>query len=93
LSTAIIVRSLLAAIVLVVFSGYQGEGPVFAEQIKLWKLEVVDQDGVTGLSTSVALDSNSRPYISYFDITSGYVQVASRTSGGWLIEPLGFSDG
>lgn len=93
MSSAIIVRSFIFAVVVSVFIAPQWPGWVSAEAVDLWRFEVVDSGGVTGLCTSVGLDSEGRAHISYYDITAQRVQVASRTDDGWLIEPLSLCGG
>ena len=52
-----------------------------------WQLTVVDSDGDVGWSTSLALDSNDNPHISYYDITNSDLKYASY-DGTWHTETI-----
>lgn len=93
LSSAIILRSIILAAALTVFLVQYEPSSVLAKDLSLWRFEVIDSGGVTGLCTSAGLDSQGRAHISYYDITAQRVQVASRTDDGWLIEPLSLCGG
>jgi hypothetical protein len=47
---------------------------------------VVDDNGNTGINPSIAVDSNNRPYISYYSNTDGGLKIASWNGSSWDIE-------
>jgi predicted esterase len=52
-----------------------------------WDTEVVDATTAdVGLFTSIALDSNNNPHISYYDSTSGYLRYARYDGAAWHLE-------
>lgn len=51
-----------------------------------WQVEVVDSVGTVGGWTSLALDANNQPHISYYDFTNGDLKYAHKDSLGWHIE-------
>ncbi|MFX1263018.1 MAG: PKD domain-containing protein [Promethearchaeota archaeon] len=54
-----------------------------------WSIETIDQGGSdVGLYTSIVLDSNNHPHISYFDRTSGALKYAKYTGTQWEIETI-----
>lgn len=50
--------------------------------------ETVDAEGDTGYGTSLALDADDRPHISYYDSTNGDLKYAHWTSDNWEIETV-----
>jgi hypothetical protein len=48
--------------------------------------DLVDSRGNIGLYTSIGLDSNDRPHISYYDETEGDLRYVRWTGFGWLID-------
>ena len=48
-----------------------------------WSDEVVDWGTITGEWTSIALDSNQKPFIAFVDETYDRLEIASRSSGSW----------
>lgn len=50
-----------------------------------FETEFVDSRGNIGLYTSIALDSNDYPHISYYDETDGDLRYVRWTGSGWLI--------
>ena len=50
-----------------------------------WFIETVDS-GALGNGSSIALDSNGMPHISYYDFINDDLKYASKTSSGWEIE-------
>ena len=55
-----------------------------------WIVSRADTNNDTGLSTSLVLDPNDEPYISYLDQTNGIIRVAHRVAGVWSSEPIAF---
>ncbi len=51
-----------------------------------WQLEVVDGTAPVGHYSSVTLDANERPHISYYDAGNGDLRYARRTFPGWQSE-------
>jgi hypothetical protein len=62
-----------------------------------YQKEVVDTEGVVGISTSITLDSRNRPVISYYDATQHNLKVAVlRRPGYWvtsIADPFGVNGG
>jgi hypothetical protein len=50
-----------------------------------WTIETVDSDGLVGRDTSIAVDSNNRPHISYYDSTNAKLKYAKWTGSSWDI--------
>jgi fibronectin type 3 domain-containing protein len=53
-----------------------------------WSIETVDSTGDVGELTSMALDSNGYPHISYSDITNRYLKYAKWTGSAWSNEAV-----
>ncbi|MFZ6026767.1 MAG: hypothetical protein ACOYYS_03545 [Chloroflexota bacterium] len=53
-----------------------------------WSSEVVDNANGVGLYASLALDSNNRPHISYYDAATGSLKYARNVGSGWEIYVL-----
>jgi len=58
----------------------------------LFTPRIIDTVGNVGLYTSIDLDSNENPHISYYDETKGDLKYARWTGFGWLVETVD-SDG
>ncbi len=63
-----------------------------AEAVSEWSIETVDSDGSIGLYSSIAIDSNNHPRISYFDDTNDDLKFAYWNGLSWQIETVD-SDG
>ena len=53
-----------------------------------WKITSVDGGAFVGTYTSIALDSNDRPHISYYDNTNENLKYARWTGSNWVIETV-----
>ena len=53
-----------------------------------WQVETVDDYGQVGWHTSIAIDSNNNPHISYFDLSNGDLKYAYWTGYAWSITSL-----
>jgi hypothetical protein len=53
-----------------------------------WAKEIVDDAGTIGSHTSIALDSNNYPHISYCDIFNKDLKYATNASGSWVTETV-----
>jgi hypothetical protein len=51
-----------------------------------WNITTVDSAGNVGLYTSIALDGNGYPHISYYDSTHEYLKYAYKDASGWHTE-------
>jgi len=51
-----------------------------------WYVETVDNTGDAGEYTSIILDSQNQPHISYYGSSSDDLKYAKGTSSGWEIE-------
>ena len=53
-----------------------------------WHIETVDSEGYVGAFTSIALDSNNNPHISYYDDSNDNLKYAYYDGSGWHIETV-----
>jgi hypothetical protein len=51
-----------------------------------WSIETVDEFGTVGEFSSIELDSNNYPHISYYDDTNGDLKYAKWTGSTWFIQ-------
>ena len=49
-----------------------------------WVITTVDSSGTVGYYTSIAIDSNNKVHISYYDNTNADVKYATNASGSWV---------
>ena len=55
-------------------------------QVSEWDFHVVDSEGDVGMFTSLALDDNNYPLISYFDNTNDNLKLVAWNGTSWDIE-------
>ena len=52
----------------------------------VWTIETPDAVGATGYQTSLALDQDANPRISYYSLTAGALKFAAKNAGVWSTE-------
>ena len=58
-----------------------------------WSISTVDSTGNTGEHTSIAVDQNNNPHITYLNTDSGVVMYAEWNGSAWVREMLGDAKG
>ena len=53
-----------------------------------WGIETVDSTGDVGRYTSITVDVNGNPHITYLDVTNVDLRYAKKTGGSWSIETV-----
>ena len=53
-----------------------------------WVIQTIDSAGAVGWNTSIALDTNNYPHISYYDYTNGDLKYAKWTGSSWSIQTV-----
>ena len=74
---------LLAVLVVVFVAGGQNDGA-----LPTWQTETVDSAGDVGWHTSIALDSNDRPHISYSGDTNSDLKYAYFDGSSWQTQTV-----
>jgi cell division septation protein DedD len=72
-------------VVILLASVFIGILTVITEEVRAetWNIETVDSDGDVGWDTSIALDSNGYPHISYLDMSNYDLKYAKWTGTAW----------
>ncbi|MEW6408045.1 MAG: chitobiase/beta-hexosaminidase C-terminal domain-containing protein [Patescibacteria group bacterium] len=53
-----------------------------------WKIETVDSKEVVGRNSSLAVDSNNKTHIAYYDSTNKYLKYITNSSGSWKTKSI-----
>jgi fibronectin type 3 domain-containing protein len=80
--------------ILIVTAGFLGIIDMFSENALAgsWRIQTVDSEDAVGRYTSLALDSNGMPHISYYDETKKDLKYTHWDGDKWIVETID-SDG
>jgi len=53
---------------------------------KMWNIQTIGNSGFVGLYSSIALDSNNTPHITYYDGADGCLKYASWNGSMWILQ-------
>ncbi len=70
----------------VVYGGDQLYYACWNPTVSKWQSEVVDSAPLTGAYAALAFNSNSRPFISYYDAANGNLKLAYNLAGVWVLK-------
>jgi fibronectin type 3 domain-containing protein len=75
---------------LIVTVGFLGTIGIFSENAlaESWLIQTVDSEDAVGRYTSLALDSNGMPHISYYDETNKDLKYTHWDGNNWIIETI-----
>jgi fibronectin type 3 domain-containing protein len=79
----VIVLVLCVQMLLILPSGVKAaptEGPASSGN---WTVQTVDGSGIGGIFSSIAVGSDGKQYISYYDATNGHLKYATNAGGSW----------
>jgi PKD repeat protein len=73
---------------LTVSNAYGSDTFDFELNVLSWHIETLDSTGDVGLSTSIALDSNGLPHISYGDYTNNSLKYTYYNASSWIVQTV-----